>query len=71
MSKLKFKRRKSKHILNDKINEEQKELDRNAILQRIKNREINHKINRKTNDSSSRTNKINNSNQTEIQKTLN
>ena len=71
LSKLKFKRRKSKHILNDKINEEQKELDRNAILQRIKNREINHKINRKTNDSSSRTNKINNSNQTEIQKTLN
>ena len=71
LSKLKFKKRKSKHILNDKINEEQKEFDRNAILQRIKNREINHIINRKTSDSSSRTNKINNSNQTEIQKTLN
>ena len=71
LSKLKFKKRKSKHILNDKINEEQKEIDRNAILQRIKNREINHVINRKTNDSSSRTNKINNSNQTEIQRTLN
>ena len=71
LSKLKFKKRKSKHILNDKINEEQKEIDRNAILQRIKNREINHVIKRKTNDSSSRTNKINNSNQTEIQKTLN
>jgi len=71
LSKLKFKKRKSKHILNDKINEGQKEFDRNAILQRIKNREINHIINRKTSDSSSRTNKINNSNQTEIQKTLN
>ena len=70
-NKLKIKRRKSKSILSNPINEEQKEMDRNAILERIKNREINHELNRKINDSISKTNKIINTNQTEIQKTLN
>ena len=70
-NKLKIKRRKSKSILSNPINEEQKEMDRNAILERIKNREINHELNRKINDSASKTNKIINTNQTEIQKTLN
>ena len=73
INKFKIKRRKSKHnILNSKINEEQKEIDRNAILQRIKNREINHEINRKINNSITKTNnKIISPNQLEIQKTLN
>ena len=73
INKFKIKRRKSKHnILNSKINEEQKEIDRNAILQRIKNREINHEINRKVNNSITKTtNKIISPNQLEIQKTLN
>ena len=71
LNKFKIKRRRSKNILNNKINEEQKEIDRNAILQRIKNREINHEINRKVNNSVSKNNKINNPNQIEIEKTLN
>ena len=71
LNKLKINRRKSKHILNNKINEEQNEIDRKTILQRIKNRELSHVINRKMNDSETKINKINNSNQSEIQKTLN
>ena len=69
-NKLKIKRRKSKCILNNKINEEQKEIDRNAILQRIKNRVINHEIIRKTNNSGSKITNINDNNLSEIQKTL-
>ena len=70
-NKLKIKRKNSKGILNNQINEEQKELDKNEILQRIKNRAIDHEINRKINVSSSKISKINNTKQTEIEKTLN
>ena len=70
-NKLKIKRKNSKGILNNQINEEQKELDKNEILQRIKNRAIDHEIKRKINVSSSKISKINNTKQTEIEKTLN
>ena len=70
-NKLKIKRKNSKGILNSQINEEQKELDRNEIIQRIKKRAIDHEIKRKMNCSTSKISKINNSKQTEIEKTLN
>ena len=69
-NKLKIKRKNSKSILNNKISEEQKELDRQAVLKRIKNRELNHEIKRKPYTSNSKVNNVNNK-QSEIEKTLN
>ena len=71
MNKLKIRKKSSKRILTNRINEEQKQFDKNAILQRIKNKEINHEINR--NIKSITNSKIINNNvkQNEIEKTLN
>ena len=69
LNKLKVKRKNSKNILFN-INEEQKEIDRNEIIKRIQNKELNHEINRKVDLSNSKINKIN-TKQTEIEKTLN
>jgi len=69
LNKLKVKRKNSKNILLN-INEEQKEIDRNEIIKRIQNKELNHEINRKVDLSNSKINKIN-TKQTEIEKTLN
>ena len=68
INKLKIKKKNSKGILISQINEEQKEIDRNEIIQRIKNRAIDHEIKRK---SPSKINKIDNIKKTEIEKTLN
>ena len=71
MNKLKIRKKSSKRILTNRINEEQKQFDKNAILQRIKNKGINHEINRniKTITNSKIINK--NVKQNEIEKTLN
>jgi len=71
MNKLKIRKKSSKRILTNRINEEQKQFDKNAILQRIKNKGINHEINR--NIKSITNSKIINNNvkQNEIEKTLN
>ena len=70
LNKFKIKRKNSKNILFNHINEEQKEIDRNEILKRMQNKEINHEINRKVDLLNSTINKIN-IKQTEIEKTLN